>query len=143
MDGDINEIRSIKALIGRQFSSLTWDQETSADWDTFISDFLPSATLYPAARPAMAQTVAAFVERMKGVAEANLRAFQESVLGTDIRVFGNVAIAAAGCQMIENGAEVKRGVELLLLVKSEGRWQIVAQAWDTEGPGKTLPTDLG
>jgi len=30
---------------------------------------------------------------------------------------------------------------MLLLVKNEGRWQIVSQACDTEGPSKLLPDD--
>jgi ketosteroid isomerase-like protein len=108
----------------------------------FAADFCPGAVLYPAARPAKPRTVAAFIERMKTVASATLRSSNETVLGTDIRVFGNVAIAAAACEMTENGADVNRGVEMLLLVKNEGRWQIVSQAWDTESPLKLLPDDL-
>jgi len=36
---------------------------------------------------------------------------------------------------------LNRGVEMLLLVKNEGRWQIVSQACDTESPSKLLPDD--
>jgi hypothetical protein len=28
---------------------------------------------------------------------------------------------------------------MLLLVKTEGAWRIVSQAWDTEGPSKRIP----
>jgi hypothetical protein len=64
------------------------------------------------------------------------------VLGIEVRVFGNVAVALAAGEMIENGTEVQRAVEMLLLIKNEGAWQIVAQAWDTESQAKPIPTHL-
>lgn len=140
--GEDAEIRAIEAVIARQFGSLNWVSGRSADWAAFAADFSSDAVLYPAARPARPQTVAGFVERMQGIARTTLQSFKERVLGTDIRVFGNVAIAAAGCEMTENGATASCGVEMLLLVKSDGRWQIVSQAWDTESAAKPLPADL-
>ena len=89
-----DDVRAIEALIARQFASLNWMPGTSADWDAFAADFSPDASLYPAARPAQRQTVAAFVERMKGLMGTKLRSFQEAVLGSEVRVFGNVAVAS-------------------------------------------------
>jgi hypothetical protein len=57
-------------------------------------------------------------------------------------VFGNVAVALAACEMTENDADVQRGVEMLLLIKNEGTWQIVSQAWDTESPSQPIPMRL-
>jgi hypothetical protein len=37
---------------------------------------------------------------------------------------------------------VSRGVEMLLLVRDEGQWRIVSQAWDTENPSKPIPASL-
>ena len=68
---------------------------------------------------------------MKGLALTKLRSFKEVPLGHDIRLFGNVAVAIAACQITENEAQVTRGIEMMLLVKTEGHWQIVCQAWDT------------
>jgi hypothetical protein len=82
------------------------------------------------------------VERMKGLAETKLRSFKETLLGAEICVFGNVAIAAAACQMIENHTVVNRGVEMLLLIKDEGAWRVVSQAWDAESPSKPIPAHL-
>ena len=31
---------------------------------------------------------------------------------------------------------------MILLVKTEERWQIVSQAWDTEGETKPIPNEL-
>jgi len=137
-----DDVRAIERLIARQFGSLTWTPETSADWDAFAADFFPEATLYPAARPAQRQSVEAFVERMKGLAGTKLRSFHETVLGTEVRVFGNVAVALAACEMAENDGQVSRGVEMLLLIKDAGAWRIVSQAWDIGSPSKPIPNDL-
>ena len=79
---------------------------------------------------------------MKNLVGTKLRSFQEVVLGTEVRVFGNVAVALAACEMTENDAEVSRGVEMLLLVKDDCAWRIAAQAWDTESPSKRIPPHL-
>src|SRR5215211_3062363 len=129
-DNDGDDVRAIEGIIARQFASLCWAPGTSADWHSFAADFFPEATLYPAARPAQRQTVEAFVQRMKGLAGTPLRSFHEVVLGTEVRVFGNVAVALAACEMTENDGAVNRGVEMLLLIKDEGAWRIVSQAWD-------------
>jgi ketosteroid isomerase-like protein len=108
----------------------------SADWEAFQGDFLPEAPLTPAARPVKRQTVEAFMARMQGLGRTALASFHERVLGTEVQVFGNVAVAMAGCEITENGGHVTRGVEMLLLVKTDGAWRIAAQAWDTEGGGQ-------
>lgn len=123
---------AIAAIVARQFGSLNWSPDAAANWPAFLHDFLPGAALYPAARPAKVQSPDEFVTRMKGLANGALQTFNEVPLGHDIRVFGNVAVAVAGCQITENDTKVTRGVEMILLIKTEGRWQIVAQAWDTE-----------
>ncbi len=141
-DGHSGDVRAIEALIARQFASLGWAPGAPADWKAFAADFLPGAPLYPAARPVKRQTAEAFVERMKGLAGTKLRSFRERVLGTEVRVFGDVAVALAACEITENEAEVSRGVEMLLLVKDDGAWRIVSQAWDTESPTNPMPLHL-
>jgi Domain of unknown function (DUF4440) len=141
-DDHSDDVRAIEALIARQFASLNWASGTSAVWEAFAADFFADASLYPAARPVKRQTVEGFVERMKGLSETKLHSFKETLLGAEIRVFGNVAIAAAACQMVENETVVNRGVEMLLLVKDDGAWRIVSQAWDAENPSKPIPPDL-
>ena len=104
--------------------------------------FLADAPLYPAARPVRRQTAPAFIERMQGLAGTTLTTFRERVLGTEIRIFGNVATAVAGCEITENDTQVSRGIEMLLLVKTDEAWRIAAQAWDTESPSQPMPTHL-
>jgi hypothetical protein len=93
-------------------------------------------------RPAERQSVDAFVARMQGLAGTTVQTFHERVLGTEVRVFGNVAVAIAGCEITENGTEASRSVEMLLLVKDGGRWRIVSQAWDRESPSSPMPHSL-
>ncbi|MBS9405736.1 hypothetical protein KG088_19395 [Halomonas sp. TRM85114] len=138
----ISDEQAIEAVIERQFSSLSWTPGESADWGTFKSDFFPDAPLYPAIRPVKQQSVNAFIKRLSGLAETNLRSFDEKVLGTEVRVFGNVAVAVAGCETVENETEVNRGVEMLLLVKDAGRWRIAGQAWDSESDEVKVPPYL-
>jgi Putative lumazine-binding len=132
--------KAIRAIIERQFGSLNWSPGTSANWSAFLGDFLPGASLYPAARPAKSQKPEEFVERMRELATTKLHSFKEDALGREISVFGNVAVAV--CQITENETQVTQGIEMMLLVKTDGRWQVVSQAWDTEGESKQIPADL-
>ena len=136
------DIRAIEALIARQFRTLSWAPGTPGDWDGFAADFFPGAPLYAGARPAKAQSVGDFVERMKGLAETTLPSLDETPRGAHIRVFGNVAVALAVCELLENGTETTRNVEALLLIKDGGEWRIAAQAWDTESAEKLIPKNL-
>lgn len=140
--GHDDDIAQIEAIIRRQFGSLNWAPQRSAGWEDFVRDFAVGAALYPAARPARSQSVDAFVARMKDLSQTTLRSFREQMLSAQIRVFGNVAVAAAACEITENDDQVTRGVEMMLLVKNTGAWRIVAQAWDTAKNGDPIPADM-
>jgi ketosteroid isomerase-like protein len=137
-----DDIRAIEAIIARQFQSLNWTPAKPGDWDTFAGDFYPDASLFPAARPAKRQTVDAFVERIKGLSQTTLHSFNETMLGTKVHVFGNVAVALGVCEILENDTDVTRNVEAFLLIKDDGAWRIVSQAWDRESESNPIPTYL-
>lgn len=59
-----------------------------------------------------------------------------------MQCFGNVAMAMGMSWMLENGTEENRDISVYLLVKSDGRWQIVAHAWHPMAPGDELPDAL-
>lgn len=139
---DTTDVQAIKEIIARQFRSISWSPASAADWNAFLEDFSADASLYPAARPVRKQLPEAFVERMMGLARDRLETFGETLLGTEVTVFGNIAVAAAGCEIAENEQETSRAVEMLLLVKENERWKIVAQAWDTESSSKQMPPHL-
>ncbi len=139
---ETDDVCAIEAIIGRQFRSLEWSKGRDGDWATFTADFYADATLYPAARPTRPQTVGAFVERMKGLVGTSLVTFKERMLGSEIHVFGNVAVALGVCEITENDEQVSRGVEAMLLIKEEGVWKIVSQGWDMESNENPIPSYL-
>ena len=141
--GSSADVSLIKALVRNQFESLTWTREKEADWDGFADTFLPGASLFPAARPVKPQTVDQFVDRMKRLrAEGKLATLEETPLGCEARIFGNVAVAFFGCEMLENGSTVTRDVSAAVLVRDQDRWRIAAQAWDNETEARKIPDDL-
>ena len=131
--------RAIDALIGAHFQGLRWTPTTRPDWTTFAADFLPDASLFPAARPVRQQTLDAFITRMNGVAEGTLRTFKEKMLGMQILVFGNVAVVLGASELLENGTQVNHDVSGFLLVKDEGKWSIAAHAWDHASEEMPVP----
>jgi hypothetical protein len=89
------------------------------------------------------KTVEEFIARMQGLeASGKLRTFHETMLGTTIQVFGNVAVALGACEMLENGEEVTRDVGAFLFVNDDGEWRIAAQAWDLENDANPIPAHL-
>jgi hypothetical protein len=79
---------------------------------------------------------------MKGIAGKELQSLDEAVLGTNVTVFGNIAVAIAVCAMRENGTTENRTVEMLLLVKDQGSWRIAAQAWDRASETNPVPAQF-
>jgi hypothetical protein len=88
---------AIRKLIARQFGSLNWRPGTSGDWAGFTADFLPGAPLYAAARPGQGADRRSLRRAQEGPRRKQLRSFVEAVLGVEARMFGNVAVAVAGC----------------------------------------------
>lgn len=142
MEDRAADLRAIRDVIDRQFASMSWPVGGGPDAAMFKSDLLPGAPLYPAARPVSATSGDEFTGRMGGLARTTLRSLHERVIGTQILVFGNVAVAAAAGENTENEGEVSRSVEMLLLVKSGGRWKIAGQAWDKETSSTPIPDEL-
>jgi ketosteroid isomerase-like protein len=136
------DARAIRTLIGAHFRGLRWSSATRPDWDAFTADFLPDASLFPAARPVRRQTLDAFVTRMNGLAQGALRSFEETTLGMQIHVFGNVAVVLAASEMVENGSAVNQDVHGYLLLKNEGAWRIAAHAWDHASEHSPVPEHL-
>lgn len=77
---------------------------------------------------------------MKGLeANGTLRSFRERMIGSNIHTNGNVAVAVAACEMIENDQEVTRDVSCILFIHDGGEWKIAQQAWDLETSTKLIP----
>jgi hypothetical protein len=142
-DNDGADISAIKEVLRKQFKSLNWSRGKDADWHAFADTFLPRALLFPAARPVKPQTVDQFMERMKRLrAEGKLATFEETPLGCEAHAFGNVAVAFAACEMLENALTVTRDVSATILVRDNDIWHIAAQAWDIETEACKIPEHL-
>lgn len=137
-----DDVQAIKRLIGSHFESLRWTPNTRPDWATFSADFLPDASLFPAARPVRRQTLDAFTTRMDAVAKGALRSFEETTLGMQILVFGNVAVVLSASRMLENNTETNHDVSGYLVLKDAGKWRIAAHAWDHATDQLPLPEQL-
>ena len=140
--GDVDDVRAIESLIAGQFESVSWDTGHTMDGPAFDADYFPGAPLYPAARPAKPSTVNDFIARMNRLSQSELRSFKTTFKGAEIHAFGNVAVAFAVCEMVENETETVRGIEAFLLIKDDGTWRIGAQTWDTESAAGPIPAYL-
>ena len=138
---EIDQVRKLAAR-GEHFEAMRWDDGSQPDWDRFRKDFLPEAQLFGAARPVQPRTLEGFIERMETVARANLNSFEEHTNGMKILRFGNIAVVLAMSEMLENGSDINHDISGYLLVKSDGRWSIAAQAWDQADTEKPVPEDL-
>ena len=136
------DFRAIRSLIARQFKSMSWEEGQTPDWAAFKADFVSEAPLYASARPLQPQSMEQFAERMNHLVGTTLRSFDEAVLGSMVRVFGNVAVAVVACENIENATETNRNVEMMLLVKDRGVWRMAAQAWDKESDSNPVTSEL-
>ncbi len=138
-DADVSAIKQVL----RQELTLSWTQDRHADWAAFVDTFVPQAAMFPSARPLKHQTLDQFIERLGRLkAEGTLASFEVTPMGCDVRVFGNVAIAFAACELLENGSTVNREVNATILVRDNGAWRIAAQAWDVETATRKIPEDL-
>ncbi|MDB5822408.1 MAG: hypothetical protein JWR21_1112 [Herminiimonas sp.] len=136
------DVSAIKELMSKELS-LSWSPDKDPDWEGFAGTFLPSAALFPAARPVRAQTLDHFIDRMKRLqADGKLGTFNVTPLGCEVSVFGNVAIAFAACELQENISTINREVNATVLVRENGMWRIAAQAWDVETDACKIPKDL-
>jgi len=132
----------ISDLVRTHFEPMRWNDGTEPDWDQFRSDFHPDAALCGAARPAQLRSVDEFVDRMETVARKNLRSFEEHTCGMKVLRFGNIAVVLAMSELLENDVDVNHDISGYLLAKSEGRWKIIAHAWDQADKDNPVPEDL-
>lgn len=138
----VDDTQAIRDLIANHFQGLRWSPGEPADWSTFSADFVPEASLFPAARPVRRQMLEDFIARMNGVAQNKLRSFEEKTLGMEILRFGNVAVVLSASEMLENGSERNYDVSGYLLIKDAGKWRIAAHAWDHADAHTPVPEHL-
>ncbi len=138
----MSDDEEIEELVRKHFEPMRWGEGIEPDWEAFRNDFLPDALLCGAVRPARLRSVDGFIDRMETVARKNLRSFEEHTQGMKILRFGNIAVVLALSELLEDGTEINHDISGYLLVKSEGRWSIIAHAWDQASEDNPAPYAL-
>ena len=138
----MSDDEQIRQLVGKHFEPMRWSKDTEPDWERFRGDFHEGALLCGAARPAQPRSVESFIDRMEAVARKNLHSFEEHTRGMKIIRFGNIAVVLAMSELLEDRSETNHDISGYLLVKSEGRWSILAHAWDQADEDNPVPDYL-
>ena len=140
--GHGDDVRAIERLIARQFGSLTWTPETSADWDAFAADFFRRRHSTPLRARLSARALRPL--------SSERRAWQEQSCARSMRPFWGQRSGSSAtlrsrwrpARWPRTMGQVSRGVEMLLLIKDASAWQIVSQAWDMGSPSKPIPNAI-
>jgi hypothetical protein len=128
-----SDLAAIDRIMTALYESISGKDDSERDWDLSKSLFHPDARVSPNA----------FQDRVRGVmtedefqADARPRiaplAFFEWEVDRDMSITGEVASIRSHYQAAEtpNGTPIiKEGVNHLILIREEGRWQIMAIAW--------------
>ena len=118
------------------------------DWESIRSLYHPRATMTRtgvALESIPTDLCMSFDEYIDG-AEKNLAGaiFEEVETGHHCERFGSVAQVRSTYETVYRvgDREIRaRGVNFLILACLDGRWQIIAIAWDNERPGLSLPDE--
>ncbi len=138
-----DDVKAIQALIADGFDAISWSPETPPDWGRFFGPYLPGAQMVPSARPPAFTDPDTFRARMTGQRDGgDMVDFEEEMLGCDVRVFGNIAVATAAFKARINKSGEGQGVNMYLLVKDEGTWKVASVAWDNASDTQPIPADL-
>ncbi len=122
----------IRALIGRQFESIGCGRAGDAGWMTFHRDVIAGEWRFPGNVSAGEQNPRRFDNRLGGErAAAAPGTSGGKFVGCHAWIFGNIAVALAGCEMGGDGLTTAREIAGYLLIRYPDGWKIAAQAWDT------------
>lgn len=131
---------AILDVIRTLYQALNWGPDKAPGWEAFKSCFHESARLYPSARPMEAVSVDAFVERMDAQRKnGNLASFSETMLGEDVLVFGNVAVAFSAYETLMNDGDTSRGLNAFHFAHDGNEWKVLTLAWDNASADLPLP----
>ncbi len=132
-EAPISDLAAIERIMAALYQSISGTNDSERDWELSKSLFHPDARVSPNA----------FEDRVRGVmtedefqADARPRiaprAFFEWEVDRDVNITGEVASIRSHYQAAETprgSPIIKEGVNHLILIKEDGRWQIMAIAW--------------
>jgi hypothetical protein len=138
-----DDVQAIARLLENAFDAISWTPEKAPDWATFFAPYLDGANLVPSARPAVLTDPDTFRTRMDAQRDDGaLSHLEEQSAGLFVKVFGSIAIAANAFRgQVNRSAEIG-GVNMYLLVKTDGGWKIACVAWDNSSPDQPIPEEF-
>ena len=139
------EEKLILSTVGRMYSAVSFKDSASLKIDSILSVFTPEGVLIANfAQKPMRFSVKQYSDNLlKRVRAGELDAAQEKELFRKIDVFGNVAQVLSSYEltlMIKGKPVVRRGVNLIQLLKVDGKWFVSSLIWDRENENLRLPS---
>ena len=139
-----DDVRSIRAVIGAYYDSISGPAGAPRDWDRFQSLFLPQARLVsitaaPAGDVPLVLVPEQFVRLNRKYFEGS--GYFERSIYDRVDSFGHIAhvLSTYESRRGANVAPYSRGINSFQLLNSGGRWWIVNVLWDRERPRAMVP----
>lgn len=138
-----SDIEEIGAVCPRLYEAVGWSAGKAPDWAAFRDCCHPQILLVPLGSGAPTPIgLEAFIEGMEGQRTSGaVRQLSEVETGREVTGYANLASVRSSFIATINGVE-RRGVTFAHLVRENGRWRIVATAWENEREDDPLPSEL-
>jgi hypothetical protein len=135
------DIEQIAAVLPRLYAAVEWNAERAPDWAAFRDCCHPQVLFVPmgsgVATPIALEPFVAGMEEQRG--SGAVQTLREVETSCAVEGYANLASVRSTFTAMIDGAE-RRGVTFAHLVREQdGRWLIVAAAWENEQDGEPLP----
>lgn len=136
--------QNIDQVMNNLYTSISFDGEKTADYDTFKSLFIDGARLISVHDTTSYQLTPADYESLmlKRQKNGQLIAFTEKELFRKVDTYGNIAQVFSTYQTYletPDGKDTARGINSIQLRKLNGRWKVVSTIWYEENEAHPLP----
>lgn len=145
-NGRTDDHSTVDAIVAALYDAISFEPGGEPDWQRLQRLFHPEGRLIPPAGPdgLAVLDLATFGERSTAYmeeTELRPRGFRERELGRRGERFGNVAHVMSGYESLyaDTDEALGRGVNSIQLVQEDGRWWVLAIAWDAETPENPIP----
>lgn len=135
----------IVSTIGRLYSALSFEDSSSLHVDSIIVLFTPTGKLIANfARKPVELSVKEYCDNLiKRVRRGDMEGAKEREVFRKVDIFGNVAQVLSSYELtliIKGKPVVRRGVNLMQLLKVDRGWLVSSLIWDRENENLKLPS---
>lgn len=134
----------VDEVISELYSSITFDENSDPDYETFQSLFIEDGRLISVHDTTSYHlTPASYKQSMNSRRQnGKILAFEEKELHRETDQFGNIMHVFSTYQthvVTPDGEDSQRGINSIQLMKENGRWKVVSIIWYEEKAGTPLP----